>query len=100
MFDTVNEFDEETVTKENNLLLTREPPDSILSGNVEYLDEIETLLMIEADVTKNKTSENLKMILCFYLMMWKVLFMINQYRHTCRKINMNKLSVNLRNSVV
>ena len=29
--------------------------DSLLSGNVEYLDENETLLMIEADVTKNTT---------------------------------------------
>ena len=34
--------------------LTRESTDSLPSGNVEYLDEIGNLLMIEADVTKNK----------------------------------------------
>ena len=52
MFETVKEVDDETVTKENNILLTREPTDLLLSGNVEYSDEINTLLMIEADETK------------------------------------------------
>ena len=66
MFDTVNQVDEETVTKENNIFLTRELTASLLSGNVEYLDAIDTSLMIEADVTKNKKiSEILNMIICF-----------------------------------
>ena len=52
MFETVKEVDEETVTKENNSYLTRESNDTPLSGNIEYLDEIDTLLMIEADVTE------------------------------------------------
>ena len=46
MFGTVNEVDEETVTKEINILFTREPTTSILSGNVEYFDEIGILLLI------------------------------------------------------
>ena len=46
MFGTVNEVDEETVTKEKNILFTREPTTSILSGNVEYFDEIGILLLI------------------------------------------------------
>ena len=66
MFDTVNQVDEETVPKENNIFLTRELTASLLSGNVEYLDAIDTSLMIEADVTKNKKiSEILNMIICF-----------------------------------
>ena len=54
MFEAVNEVDEETVTEEKNTLLTRETTVSLLSNNVEYLDEANNLLMIEADVTKNK----------------------------------------------
>ena len=54
MFETLNEVDEETVTKEKNVLLTREPTESLLSVNIDYLDEIDTSLMIEAHVTKNK----------------------------------------------
>ena len=34
--------------------MTREPTYSLLSGNVKYLDEIDTSLMIESDPTKNK----------------------------------------------
>ena len=52
MFGTVKEVDEETVTKENNILLTREPTSSLLSGSVDYLYEIDTSLMIEACVTE------------------------------------------------
>ena len=53
------EFYEETVTKQNNIMLTSYPTDLLLSGNVQYLDEIDTSLIIEAAVTKNKkTSEN------------------------------------------
>ena len=59
MFEAINEIDEDTVTKEKNIVFTREPTASLLSGNVEYLDEIDTSLMIDADVTKNKNkSEN------------------------------------------
>ena len=39
----------------NNNFLTREPTDSLLSGNVQYSDEINNLLMIEVDLTKTKT---------------------------------------------
>ena len=52
MFETVNKVDEVTVTKENNNLSTREPTASLLSVNVEYLHEICTSLMIEANITK------------------------------------------------
>ena len=39
---------------------TREPYDSLLSVNVEYLNEIETLLIIEADLKKKKNIVKLK----------------------------------------
>ena len=57
MFETVNELDDETFTKEKNILLIWEPNYSLLSGNVEYLVEIDTPLLIEADVTQ-KISED------------------------------------------
>ena len=47
MFETVKEVDEEKVTNEKNISLTREPTASLPSGNVEYSDEINTSLMIE-----------------------------------------------------
>ena len=56
MFVNVKEVDEETVTKENNISLTREPTASFLSGYVEYPDEMNHSLMIEVDVIKNKES--------------------------------------------
>ena len=59
MFETVKEVDEQTVRKENNISLTMQPTDSLLSGNVEYLYEIDTLLIIEADET-NKIKNNRK----------------------------------------
>ena len=34
MFETLKEVDEETDTNEKNILLTREPTASLLSGNV------------------------------------------------------------------
>ena len=52
MFETVKEVDEDRVTKDNNISLTRGPTASLLSGNVEYSDEINTSLMIEANVKK------------------------------------------------
>ena len=33
MFETVKEVDDDTVTNENNILLTRDPTDSLLSSN-------------------------------------------------------------------
>ena len=36
MYETVKEVDKDTVTKENNILLTREPTASHLSGNAYY----------------------------------------------------------------
>ena len=56
IFETEKEVDEKTLTKENNIFLARKPIDSLLSVNVEYLDKIDTSLMIEADITKK--SEN------------------------------------------
>ena len=35
--------------------MTREPTASLLSGNVDYIDEIDTSLLIEANVIKLKT---------------------------------------------
>ena len=55
MFEAVNEVYEEKVTMEDNILLTREPTALLLSGNVEYLDESNTLLILEADVIYKKT---------------------------------------------
>ena len=54
MFKTLKDVDEDTVIKENNILLTRGPTDSLLSVNFEYSCEIYNSLMIEGDVTKNK----------------------------------------------
>ena len=52
MFETINKIDEEIVTKDKNKRLTRKPTASLLSGNVEYLYENDTSLMIEAGITK------------------------------------------------
>ena len=56
MFETVKEVDEEKVNKDNNIFLTREPTASLLSGNVEYSDEIKHSIMIEGYVTKKVIS--------------------------------------------
>ena len=37
MFETIKKVDEETVTKEKNIPMTRDHTASLLSGNVEYL---------------------------------------------------------------
>ena len=67
MFETIKEVDEEKDTKEKNIFLTRESTASLLSGNIEYSDEINNSLTIEGDVTKNnKSIGNCKMILCSY----------------------------------
>ena len=54
MFENVKEFYEETVTKENIISLTREPTASLLSGNVEYPDEINNYLMIKVDLIEKR----------------------------------------------
>ena len=54
IFKILKEVDEEIVTKEKNILLTREPTDSLLSGSVDYSDEIKHSLIIELDVTKTR----------------------------------------------
>ena len=56
MFETIKEVDEEKDTKEKNIFLTRESTASLLSGNIEYSDEINNSLTIEGDVTKNNKS--------------------------------------------
>ena len=68
MFEIVKEVDEKTVTKENNISLARNPTASLISGNVEHSDKINTWLMIEADVTKDeKTIGQLKYYSVFLL---------------------------------
>ena len=52
MFETINKVDEETVTKENNIQFTKKTNSSPLSGNVDCLYEIDTSLIIEANVAK------------------------------------------------
>ena len=52
MFESVKEVDEDTVTKEKNISLTREPTHSLLSGNFEDSDEINYSLIIEVDIRK------------------------------------------------
>ena len=60
MFERVKEVDDKKFTKEKNILFTIEPTSSLPSGNVEYSDEINNQLMIEADVTKKKSIRKLK----------------------------------------
>ena len=52
MFETINKVDEETLTKENNIQFTKKTNTSPLSGNVDCLYEIDTSLIIEANVAK------------------------------------------------
>ena len=59
LFETVKKLNEEKVTKENNILLKREPTTSLLSGNIKYLDQINTSLIVEADVIK-RTKKTIK----------------------------------------
>ena len=46
IFEAVKDVDEEIVTKEINILLTRDPTPSLLSGNVAYSDEMNNSLII------------------------------------------------------
>ena len=52
MFENAKEVDEETIIKEDNISLTRETNTSLLSGNVEYSDEMNYSLIIEGGVRK------------------------------------------------
>ena len=52
MFENAKEVDEETIIKEDNISLTRETNTSLLSGNIEYSDEMNYSLMIEGGVRK------------------------------------------------
>ena len=54
MFETVKEVDQDIVTKEENIQLTRDLTDSLLPGNVEYSDEMNRSLIIEGYVPKNQ----------------------------------------------
>ena len=49
MIKTSNEVDEEKETKENNILLSRDPIASFASGVLETVDKHNILLMIEAE---------------------------------------------------
>ena len=49
MLETSNKVDEDEVTKENNISLSRDPTSSFPSGIVEYSDKNDTSLMIEAE---------------------------------------------------
>ena len=61
MHETVKEVDEETVTKENVTYFTRYDSTSLQYDNVEDIGEINKLLMIEVELTKNdKTIVKLK----------------------------------------
>ena len=60
MFENVNEVNKATLNNENNISLTREPTSSLLKVNVEYLDEIYTLLIIGAYVTKKSNHHKIE----------------------------------------
>ena len=64
-FETIKEVYGEIVTKENNISLEREPTASLLSGDVDYSDEIDTLLIIKVGVTKKKKNNwSIEKLLC------------------------------------
>ena len=67
MFEALNEVYEEKVTMEENMLLTRWPTALLLSGNVEYLDETNTLLILEADEIFKILIRKIKNIYVFLL---------------------------------
>ena len=78
--------------------MTKEPTASLLSGNVEYSDEIYTFIIIEGDVAKNKKLiVQLKDGSVFLLNDVETNVHDNPIKKIWWIINMNKLSVNLRN---
>ena len=81
--------------------MTREPNASIITGHAEYSDEIDTLLMIEADWTKNKISiPQLKEDYLFLLNVVKSTLHDTLIGNIWRNRNMNNLSVNVRNGEI
>ena len=52
MFETVKEVYEEKIIKEDIILLSRDNTTSLQADNVDYLDDINGLLIIEEGVTK------------------------------------------------
>ena len=61
IYEDLKEVDEETVTKENILLLTTDHTTSPQHDNVHNIGEIHNLIFIEAEITKiNKTGGQLK----------------------------------------
>ena len=52
MFETVKEVYEEKIIKEYIILLSRDNTTSLQADNVDYLDDINGLLIIEEGVTK------------------------------------------------
>ena len=54
MFETLKEADEETVTEENIIPLTRYHNTSIQSDNVDYIGEMKNSLMLESEVPIEK----------------------------------------------
>ena len=64
MYETVKEVEEETIIEENIMSLTRDNTTSLQDDNVDYIGEINNLLMIKEGVTKQL--DNWKMI-CVYI---------------------------------
>ena len=52
MYETVKEVEEETIIEENIMSLTRDNTTSLQDDNVDYIGEINNLLMIKEGVTK------------------------------------------------
>ena len=53
MFEPFKEFDEQKIMKKHIRPLSRDNTTSLQADNVEYLDDINDILMIKAGVTKN-----------------------------------------------
>ena len=67
MLETSNKVDEEKITKENNISLSRYPNDSLPSVIVEYSDKKNTWLTIESEDPSPITPLGIwKTMLCFY----------------------------------
>ena len=53
MFETIKELDEEIGMKQKNMQVTKDTNASLLSGNVDYTDEMNYSLMVKVSVTEN-----------------------------------------------
>ena len=78
--------------------MTRDPTDSLLSCNVEYLDEINTSLMIKSDA--RKTIRKLKDDSMLLLNYGKNSLHDKPIEKIWRNRNTNLLSVNVKNDTV